>query len=72
MQNNLIFLDSIVNLKKNPHHRTFHLKVTVTATEIDSSHESGRNVCRFHVNCQFLSLSFLGGKCGDEDFISIS
>jgi hypothetical protein len=26
VQNNSIFLDSIVNLKKKSHHRTFHLK----------------------------------------------
>jgi hypothetical protein len=45
VQNNSIILDLIVNLKKNKQnsHRTFHLKETMTATKIDSSHESGKN-----------------------------
>jgi hypothetical protein len=46
VQNNSIFLDSIVNLKKiNKTLITalFTKKTTVTATKIDSSHESGKN-----------------------------
>jgi hypothetical protein len=44
--NNSTFLDSIVNLKKiNKTLITLHfyLKMTMTATKIDSSHESGKN-----------------------------
>jgi hypothetical protein len=46
VQNNSIFVNSIVNLKKiNKILVTalFTLKMTVTATKIDSSHESGKN-----------------------------
>jgi hypothetical protein len=44
--NNSTFLDSIVNFKKiNKTLITLHfyLKMTMTATKIDSSHESGKN-----------------------------
>jgi hypothetical protein len=44
VQNNYIFLDSIVNLKKKfsaPHFSP--KKMTATATKIDSSRESGKN-----------------------------
>jgi hypothetical protein len=47
MQNNSIFLDSIVNLtkiNKKPYHRTFHLKNDSDSDKTDSSHESGKNV----------------------------
>jgi hypothetical protein len=45
VQNNSIFLDSIVNLTKiNKNHRTFHLKNDSDSDKTDSSHESGKNV----------------------------
>jgi hypothetical protein len=46
VQNNSIFLNSIVNLtkiKKKSHHRTFHLKNDSDSDKTDSSHESGKN-----------------------------
>jgi hypothetical protein len=47
VQNNSIFLDSIVNLtktNKNLIDRTFHLKNDSDSDKTDSSHESGKNV----------------------------
>jgi hypothetical protein len=42
---NWVQIQSLIKKKKNKtHHRTFHLKkCTVTATKIDSSHESSKN-----------------------------
>jgi hypothetical protein len=38
---------------------------------VEAGHAHVMKFCRFHVNCQFLSLSlsFLGEKCGDKSFI---
>jgi hypothetical protein len=38
---------------------------------VDADHAHVMKFLRFHVNCQFLSLSlsFLHEKCGDENFI---